>query len=170
MISMVCIYAILFTLAAPGIALAKGSSPLAWDNVLRLRKGAQVSVVLFSKKMYQGKVDEVQPTSLALTTAAGAMMIPKDDINSITTIAKPKAANPGLWAAAGGVLMMGIGGLVNSGKDISNLSNGQLPSNHSHAVEITGAIVAAGGVAVLVLVGKPRLIYQGTQAPASPAK
>jgi hypothetical protein len=143
----------------------RGPKNLGWDNVLKVQKGTSVAVVLFSKQAHTGKVDRVEPTGIALTTKQGPLLIPAGDIESITTIAKPKMANPGMYMMFGGILLAATSQLVSSVKDVSTLSNGNLPGKHSYALLIAGFAIAAGGVAILVLVGKPRLIYKAVQPP-----
>jgi hypothetical protein len=60
-VALICIYAIGITTFAPATAQAKGHKQLEWDNVLKLRKGASLNVLLFSKKRYLGKVEAVEP-------------------------------------------------------------------------------------------------------------
>ncbi len=172
-ITLLCLPALLLNSLAPNVAFARDKQPLGWDNVLRLRTGATIAVVLFSKKAYRGKVDRVEPTNLVLTTAAGSQIIPREEIKSVTTVAKPKVANPGLWAIGGGALVVGVGGLVGAAKDIGDINRGSLSGStgkHGEAIEVAGLLVVAGGLAAVVLVGKPRVIYEAKQAPPSTAK
>jgi small nuclear ribonucleoprotein (snRNP)-like protein len=167
-VTMVCLCTIVITLVAPRTAQAKGSKTLGWENVLRLRRGAKVAVVLFSKKTYWGKVDQVEPNNLVLATDAGSMMLPKEEINSVTTLAKPKLASPGAWMIVGGALLAGVGSLVNTTKDVVTLNNGKMPSKHSDAVTIAGVVGMVGGVAIVIFGGKPRFIYEAKPVQSSP--
>jgi hypothetical protein len=172
-VAMVCIYAIVFTLAAPGTALAKGPKPLGWDNVLTLRKGDTIHVTLFSKQVQTGKVDRVEPTGIALTTKEGSLLIPRENIKSVAYVGKPKVANPGLWMAAGGVALTGAAMLGGTAKDISDINSGKLSGstgNHGNGLAIAGLGIAAGGIAVFFIGGKPKLIYEARTVPPTPTK
>lgn len=162
--AVICLYAMVLAITAPTPALARGKKLHDWDNVLRLRKGDSLIVLLFSKKQYSGRVDHVELGSLAITTRTESLVLPKEDIKSVTRIGKPKLANPGLWLALGGVTLASTGELIQTTQDVVTLNNGRLPANHSYGILIAGLAVAAGGVAMLVFLGKPRQIYEAKAA------
>ena len=115
-VALICIYTIGITAIAPTTAQAKGHNQLDWDNVMKLRKGASLNVLLFSKKRYLGKVEAVEPGGLTLNTAAGTLSLPKDEIKNIIRIGTPKLANPGLYITFGGLLLASTGELIDSAK------------------------------------------------------
>jgi hypothetical protein len=63
--------------------------------------------------------------------------------------------------------------LASSLKQVSDLENGSLGTTAEKTgqhLEIAGIIVAAGGLAVYLLAGKPRVIYEGTPPQAGDVK
>jgi hypothetical protein len=156
---------------APGVAFGGEKRPLDWGNVMLLHDGTPVAVTLFNNQSYRGKVDGlIKGDTLPLKTKDAPMAIPRRDIKTIITY-KPTFANPGLYVGVGGVLLAAGGGLAGSVKQINELNNGTLPSGSPGTkLEIAGAAVAAGGIAVFVLAGKPRTIYEAKQAPADATK
>jgi hypothetical protein len=93
--------------------------------------------------------------------------LPKDEIKNIIRTARPKLANPGLYLAFGGILLGSTGELVNSVKQISTLNSGKLPGSDNETFLIAGVAVAAAGLAILIFGGKPKVIYEAKEAPAS---
>jgi len=156
---------------APGVAFGGEKRPLDWGNVMLLHDGTPVAVTLFNNQSYRGKVDGlIKADTLPLKTKDGPMAIPRRDIKTIMTY-KPLLANPGAYIAVGGVLLGSVGGLAGSAKQLSGLEGGNVSSgNPGTKLEIAGIIVAAGGVAVAIVGGKPRSVYEATQAPAEPPK
>ena len=65
-VATLCFLAIFSAFVAPGAAMARGSKSLGWDNVMKLRKGARINIVLFSKKMYTEKLIGLSPADSPL--------------------------------------------------------------------------------------------------------
>ncbi|MGO9271178.1 MAG: hypothetical protein ACLQOO_13135 [Terriglobia bacterium] len=168
-VALLCICALVFSLA-PGVAFAKDKTALDWGNVMRLRDGSTISVTLFNGQMYRGKVvGLVKADTLPLKTKAGSMAIPKGDIKTIMTY-RATFANPGLYMAVGGAVLGSTAGLTGTLQDVNSLNNGSLKSHQHVGLEIAGIAVAAAGIGVFVLAGKPRTIYEGKQVAANPTK
>ncbi|MGA2739003.1 MAG: hypothetical protein ABSG65_16315 [Bryobacteraceae bacterium] len=169
-VAMFSLCAVVMSLA-PGVAFGSEKRPLDWGNVMLLHDGAPLAVTLFNNQSYRGKVDGlIKADTLPLKTKDGPMAIPRRDIKTIMTY-KPTIANPGLYIGVGGVLLATGGGLAGSIKQINELNNGNLNGGSSGTkLEVAGAIVAAGGIAVFILAGKPRTIYEAKQAPPGATK
>jgi hypothetical protein len=164
-LAILCVHALVVPLAAYG----REKPPLDWDNVRKLHDGNTIQVTLFNNQIYRGKVTGlVTADTLPLKTKATPMSIPKQDIKTIITY-KAAFANPGIYIGIGGVLLASGGGLAGSLKDINTLENGSLPKGNSGTKLIVAGIIAAvAGIAVYILAGKPRTIYEGKPAPAIP--
>jgi hypothetical protein len=169
-IATLCAVTTFLAFVAPGSALAKAPKNLGWDNVLKVQSGTSVAVVLFNKQIHQGKIEKAEPTGITLTTKQGSLLLPAGDIESITTIAKPKLANPGAWIMVGGVALATASLFTGTVQDTVSVSNGKIPGNRSYVLPIVGMCVAAGGLAILLLVGKPRLIYKAVAPPPEAGK
>jgi hypothetical protein len=169
LVAMACIYAMVFTLIAPSVALAKSPKPLVWDNVLKLRQGDIIRITLVSKQQHKGKVDKVEPNGITLTTKEGSLVIPKADIESVAHFAHPKATLVGSSVAVGGVVLAVTSETVGTAQDLNSLSNGQLPKKHNLGLLVAGLVVVAGGVAIIAIGGRPTIIYEAV-APAAGAK
>jgi hypothetical protein len=168
-IAIMCIMTLLIGLLPTSALLAKEKKSYNWDNVLRLRIGDLVLVRLFnSKETHVGKVDRVEPNSIALTTKEESLLIPRDKIKLISYTTRPKAAKAGAVVMVGGLGLI-VGGLVGgTAKDLSDLNQGKLDSSsgkHGEAFYITGALALAGGLGMLILGGKPKVIYEAKSAP-----
>jgi hypothetical protein len=168
-VAMFSLYAVITPLA-PGVAFGSEKRPLDWGNVMLLHDGTNVAVTLFNNQSYRGKVEGlIKSDTLPLKTKDGPMSIPKRDIKTIMTY-KPTLANPGLYVGVGGGLLGSAGGLAGSLKQINELNNGNLSSgNPGTKLEIAGIIMAAGGVAVFIVGGKPRTVYEAKDAAAPSA-
>lgn len=174
-VAMTCILALAVTLIAPSPASAKGpgraqgSAQYGWDNVLNLKHGDAIIVSLFSKKAYLGKVESVEPESIAISLGKKkeSMLISKEDVQSVALYEKFKATVAGGSIMAGGALLASMSQLVSSTKSATCLT-GSSPSlscgNGTNMPMIyAGLGVIAGGVAVMVLAGKPKYIYMTDQ-------
>lgn len=169
-IAPICVLTTLIAFVGPATALARAPKNLGWDNVLKVQIGTSVAVVLFNKQIHQGKIDKAEPTGVTLTTKQGSLLLPAGDIASITTIAKPKLANPGAWIMVGGVALAAASLFTGTVQDTVTVTNGKIPGNRSYVLPIVGMCVAAGGLAILLLVGKPRLIYKAVAPPPEAGK
>jgi hypothetical protein len=157
-VSAICIALLLFALFPP-----KEKKILNWDNVLKLREGDLITVVLFSKVKYSGKVERVEPNSLALTAQEGPLLIPRERIKKIHYTRRPKAAMGGAGMMLGGIGVMVGGMVVGTAKDLSDVQSGNLSGStgkHGETFMALGAIVAAVGAAILIIGGKPKIIYE----------
>jgi hypothetical protein len=160
-VSVLCIHVAVLTLVLPGAALAKDPKPLGWENVLKLRSGDRITVTLMSKQVQTGKVSRVEPTSIAMTTKEGELLIPREDIRAVGYMGKPKIATPGAWLMIGGAGLAGAALLGGTLKDTNDLSSGKMSSGSTGTgLAIAGVTVAAAGAAIMILGGKPKLIYE----------
>lgn len=167
-VAIMCVQALLFTLIAANLAMAKDKKPLAWENVLRLSKGDSIFVQLFSKQLHHGKVDKVEPLSISLTTKEGSLLILKENIKSVGYVGRPRVASPGTWMILGGIALTVAGALGGSVKDIGDLKSGKLSGstgNHGNGLMIAGLAIAAAGAPVLFVGGKVKTIYEAKAAP-----
>jgi hypothetical protein len=172
LVAMASIYTLLFTFVTPNAALAKSPQPLSWDNVLKLRQGDKIRVGLFSKQVHNGKVDKVEPNGITLTAKEGSLLLPKNDIESVAHFDHPKANILGAAVAAGGLGLAVTAETVGTAQDLNQLSNGQLTSStgkHNIGLLVAGIVVAVGGIAIIVLGGRPRIIYEAKAPPPTAA-
>jgi hypothetical protein len=170
-VALSCACALFLPFVASGVAYGKDKKTIDWGNVRHLRQGTAVTVLLKNNRRHVGVVKgEVTDENLPLTTKTESLSIGRETVKTIVTVARPKVANPGLYAMLGGVLLAAVGGLAGSVKDVTALNSGTLNSSsgkHGEAIEVAGMAIAAGGLAAFILVGKPRTIYE---APASASK
>jgi hypothetical protein len=162
-ITVICIMTLLSALFPSSMLLAKEKKTLNWDNVLKLRVGDLIAVKLFSKETYVGKVDRVEPNSIALTTQEDSLLIPRDKIKKIQYTKRPKAAGVGLIMMLGGAGLLAAGAVVGAAKDYSDVSSGNLSGStgkHGESLYVAGAVLAVAGTTTLILGGKSRIIYE----------
>jgi hypothetical protein len=170
-VAMACIFALVLTLVAPTPALArshKGNMSLGWDNVLRLRHGETVVVQLFSKRMYAGKVESVEPNAIkvSLQKRQGSVLIPREEIKSLVRDEHVKAIEIGVVGAGAGVLLASMSNFIGTTQQIGCLNGvSTTPGlencskiNHT-GLEVAGFSIAGAGIVTAILVGKPKTIY-----------
>jgi hypothetical protein len=168
--ALACVYALLLPLGAPIAAFGKGPKDLSWENVKKLSTGSSVTVTLKNNERYVGKVNGEVTDLLPLKTRAAAMSLAKENIKTIMTF-KSKWANPGLYIMGGGMAAGAAIGLGGTLKDVNSLQNGQLTKGNSgQKGMVVGLIIGVGGLAVYLLAGKPRTIYEADQSAAAPVK
>lgn len=171
-VALACVVALVFTLVAPTPALAKSHKndmSLGWDNVLRLRHGETVTVLLFSKRIYSGKVESVEPNSIKISIEKkqGSLLIPRDEIKFVNRVERAKAAYTGGIMIGGGILLASSSDLFGSIQQVGCLNGVSTTNglescskiNHT-GLEIAGYGVSGAGLVVAILIGKPRTIYQ----------
>lgn len=164
-VALVSMYAMLLTFFAPARAWARTQEPLGWDRVLALKSGDAVIVKLLTpkKKNRNGKVEKVEAARITLIVKGESLMLRKEEIKSISYIERPKANLVGGLIAAGGIALAATAEIVGTAQDLSQLNNGRLTSStgkHNLGLIVAGIGVAAGGLLVLVLAGRSKLIYQ----------
>jgi hypothetical protein len=192
-VAMACILAFVFPMVAPSLALAGIPSPwkksvkttksLGWDNVLKLKKGDRVIVTLFSKKLYQGKIEKVEPDSIGLSLGKNQspLLIAKEQIQIVALDKKHSATKTGVILVAAGAALA-VGGAVKANRDFTNCFNnaemnlGSEPPGTAttcttkNALVIPGVAVAAVGAGFLIFGRAPRFLYQvDAPPPAAPA-
>jgi hypothetical protein len=177
LVAMASIFALVCPLVAPTPALAKTPKAvsLGWDNVLRMRHGEVVAVTLFSKKVYAGKVESVEPNaiSVSLQKKLGSVLIPREEIRSVVRDEHVKAIEIGSIAVGAGALLAASSNLVGTVQQGSCLNNNPTTitgldncSNINHtALEGAGFSLVGAGLVVAILIGKPKYIYQADTPP-----
>jgi hypothetical protein len=153
---------LIVALLMPSLALAQdadpqGEEPLGWSNVMRLRVGDTIIVTLDDRR-YGGKVDEVGPDSLSITTTDyGPLVLPRTTVKEVRNTGR--LFKTGVALVVGGLLFVGATQLMNSGRDLNTLSNGRIPGNHSIGWEVTGFAISGAGAWMLVT-GGGKTIYK----------
>jgi hypothetical protein len=157
-LALLCVYLLVLQAAAFG----RDRTPLDWNNLQKLRAGAPIIVTLFAGQRLQGRLSgTVGDRSFVVRTKEGDRTVDDKTVKTVVTY-KPLFANPGLYIMSGGALLGAAGGLGGTLKDLNTLNSGALPKGSSGTkFEVAGIAVAAGGVAVYVLLGKPRTVYEG---------
>ena len=187
-VAMACILAFVFPMVAPTPALAgiptpwkksvKTTKSLGWDNVLKLKKGDRVIVTLFSKKLYQGKVEKVEPDSIGLSLGKkrSPLLLAKEQIQIVALDKKHSAIETGTIIIGAGAALA-VGGAVKGNQDFTNCFNNaemNLGSSapgttttctNKNALTYVGVGVAAVGAAFLIFGRAPRFLYQVDAAP-----
>jgi hypothetical protein len=187
-VAMACMLALIFTLVAPAPASAglfksksKAEKPtvsLGWDNVLKLKKGDRVIITLFSKKLYQGQVEKVDPEGIgiSLQKKQGSLLIARDEIRIVELDKKHNAIVTGLALEVAGAGVT-IGGELLGDSSYTNCFNNAEMNNQSavctskSAVTYVGVGIVGAGSIVQIFGRAPRFLYQvdappATQAPA----
>jgi len=164
-VALVSIHSMLLALFAPGVAPARTQEPPGWDRVLALKPRDTVIVKLLApkKKNRAGKVEKVEASGITLTVKGEPRLLRKEEIKSISYIQRPKANLVGGLIAAGGAALAATAETLGAAQDLSQLNSGQLTRStgkHNLGLIIAGIGVAGGGLLVLLLAGRSKLIYQ----------
>jgi hypothetical protein len=158
-----CACALLSALFDVNVARAEDAR-LDWGNVLKLRNGEHVDVELEGKR-YSGKVDNVDPDSLSMTTGDGrSLVLPRPTVKAVRDSGRLRKL--GWILLSGGALGTGAAVLGGTVRDANALSAGRFPQDDGGRWEIAGlAVMGVGGW--FLATGGGKVIYKrpGDQNP-----